>query len=863
MSNSTVAVHRPWWILALFPVLVAGVGFKYRSDSSMAREHFVADAQARARQVGGGVEGAFTQLYQGLRTIARLPGVRDIDRRGEHFDADARTSVQEIYNNLAVNVAMSEVYIVPLDLDPDAIDPATGQPGAPIITYDELIVGRHADEEQSVQSSEPKVEEIEIFEYRLMKEQLAWLREHCPDEGTVSGLDFPALCGREVVTCDNSRYSPAKADDSDRSGLVYSVPFFGTDGKLKGCISGVILTHALRDLLPDGSYALACPTHAYVAGANQEDTWKSSLARVRAGEPDPSLAWSETVELPVRDEGASWRLWAGRTQAELVGSAEMRAARQFALCGLLLSLLVTGGLFGFFHSARRHRAQVEQQNASLETRVLERTSELEAAQRRQREAAEAEAHRARELEAQIEAFLPVVSAIESGDFTRRFRSAGTDGLARIARALDQAFESLEVSRAHEREVNEREARHARELKAQIEQLLDVVHAAERGDFSRRAPGLADAQMQRIGLALNSAFAAVERAAAERAAVEEERERRERERALAEKRLAEADEEREHALELERRVERLLEIVGRAAEGQLKQQVEISGTDGVGRIGEGLQQLLADLCVGIERIASTSRALSGSSDTCASVSRSMTQSAQHSSDRARFVSTSARELAARMERVADVSQTLHQRLSETAARIEEGRRVGIEASEAARRTDATVQSLSSSSSEIRKVVELITGIAEQTNLLALNATIEAARAGESGKGFAVVAHEVKELARQTAQATGDIQRRIEAIRQDAASAVEAITGIAGVIDRIVELQAAVGSSIGEQVSTSVAIGADVAEAAQGAVGIDQGIADVANSAQSASAGAEQVRNAADSLAHLSQELESFVGAFRYA
>ena len=68
----------------------------------------------------------------------------------------------------------------------------------------------------------------------------------------------------------------------------------------------------------------------------------------------------------------------------------------------------------------------------------------------------------------------------------------------------------------------------------------------------------------------------------------------------------------------------------------------------------------------------------------------------------------------------------------------------------------VNQLGFAAKEISKVTEVITEISEQTNLLALNATIEAARAGDAGKGFAVVANEIKELAKQTANATGEIK-----------------------------------------------------------------------------------------------------------
>ena len=106
----------------------------------------------------------------------------------------------------------------------------------------------------------------------------------------------------------------------------------------------------------------------------------------------------------------------------------------------------------------------------------------------------------------------------------------------------------------------------------------------------------------------------------------------------------------------------------------------------------------------------------------------------------------------------------------------------------------VSSLGESSAKIGHVLKAITTIAQQTNLLALNATIEAARAGSAGKGFAVVANEVKELAKETAEATEDIAHRIEAIQNDATNAVEAIGKIGAVIDQIHDISNTIAGAV---------------------------------------------------------------------
>ena len=308
--------------------------------------------------------------------------------------------------------------------------------------------------------------------------------------------------------------------------------------------------------------------------------------------------------------------------------------------------------------------------------------------------------------------------------------------------------------------------------------------------------------------------------------------------------------------------RMSAVMGAVADGNLTATRDTSRGDEIGQMGRALHRATARLRTTMEMIAGSAAALAAAAEELSTVSAHISGNAEQGSARAGAVSAAAEQVSRSVATVAAGTEQIHASIREIAANAAQAVGVVAVAVTATQTTTRTVARLADSSAEISTVVATITSIAEQTKLLALNATIEAARAGDAGRGFAVVAAEVKDLAAETARATADITRRIDAIQADTAGATTAITDITGVISQVNDYQTTIASAVEEQTVATNDMTRSVTEAALGSHDIAVTIFGVAATAASTTSQISHTRGAAAELARMSTQLQTLVAQFSY-
>jgi methyl-accepting chemotaxis protein len=323
----------------------------------------------------------------------------------------------------------------------------------------------------------------------------------------------------------------------------------------------------------------------------------------------------------------------------------------------------------------------------------------------------------------------------------------------------------------------------------------------------------------------------------------------------------------------RSMREMANVAAGIAEGDLRMKITPqSDKDLLGnafaRMIVNLRKLTAEVSEGVGVLStstnqistSTTQLASSSAQTAVAVTETTTtveevrQTAQVTSDKARGVSDASQRAA----ETARAGGAATQALLEGTQRIRQHMDLVAE----------SISRLSQQAQAVGQIIATVDDLAAQSNLLAVNAAIEAARAGEHGKGFAVVAQEVRSLAEQSKQATGQVRTILNDIQSATSAAVMATEQSSKAVADGAKQSTEAGQSI-RALSTSITEAAQAAtqiaaSSQQQLVGMDQ-VATAMESIKQASdqnaAGAKQLQDAAISLKELGERLKQAMQAYK--
>ncbi len=345
-----------------------------------------------------------------------------------------------------------------------------------------------------------------------------------------------------------------------------------------------------------------------------------------------------------------------------------------------------------------------------------------------------------------------------------------------------------------------------------------------------------------------------------------------------------------AITIVRSIKQVSKAIADIAQGEGDLSVCLAeGKDELGQMARDFNCFIGSMANLVRAVREVSHQLDGTAGTTKSQAQEMEHAVDQSAARAKAVASAAEQMeqatstvAQRMEEaihnletVAAAAEEMSATVQEVAGQTTQARTISQEAAGQVAEVQRILGDLVAAAQEIGSVSEAIASISSQTNLLALNATIEAARAGEAGRGFAVVANEIKELANQTAQATGQIRQRIEGV-QGTTTAVNGavdrfaqvfrqvgniVEGIAGVIDDQAQAMREIATNIAKVSAGVTEAGQLAKDNAQGAMTIAGEIKEVHAAGARMHAVSQETLDNAQHLANLASELRSLVGRFR--
>jgi len=441
----------------------------------------------------------------------------------------------------------------------------------------------------------------------------------------------------------------------------------------------------------------------------------------------------------------------------------------------------------------------------------------------------------------LTSLIAVVDKRAQGDNDVRAMVSANDEIGQLALSFNNMSDNVNA-------ITEREYGAARELSQQVDHLLGVVNKVAEGDFSSRIAISSAGSMGELAKGLQEMIDYI---------------------------YMSIEEKRETVESLARKVDKMLEVVTRAAEGDLTGSVDIVGNDAIGKLAKGVQLMVANLNALVSQVQRSGIQVTSSATEIAATAKQQenmiagqAKTTNEIAATATQISATSTELVNNIDEVANVADRTRQSASEGHGELERMEHNMEQIVEAAGSIASKFEVLNEKALNINSVVTTITKVADQTNLLSLNAAIEAEKAGEYGLGFAVVATEIRRLADQTAVATLDIEQMVKEMQSAVSSGVISMEKFSDQIRRSVEdvnQVAAQLAQIIEEVQTLTPRFENVQQGmhfqSQGAQQIKQAMLQLNDSAHQAVVSIKQSNSAIDDLNGAAHALQAGVSKFR--
>ncbi len=437
--------------------------------------------------------------------------------------------------------------------------------------------------------------------------------------------------------------------------------------------------------------------------------------------------------------------------------------------------------------------------------------------------------------------MAVLQARASGDISIRATVISSDEIGQLGSAFNVMADKVNASTQREHEA-------AEDLRHKVDLLLGVVNKAARGDLSGEVTFTDDGAIGKLAHGLQKMMNS----------------------------LRELIEERRRAVEvLAQKVNKILNVVTSAAEGDLTVQINMKGDDGIGRLGNGVQSMVDSLNNLVGQVQHSGIQVTSSATQIAATAKEQEATVAEQAatvnqvvTTATEISATAKELVSTMDEVATVAEGTAESAASGQAGLQKMESTMHGMMQASSSIAAKLEVLNEKASNINTVVTTITKVADQTNLLSLNAAIEAEKAGEYGLGFSVVATEIRRLADQTAVATWDIEQMVKEMQTAVTAGVMSVEKFTEEVRRSVQEVSTIGGGLAEiidQVQALTPRFETVHEGmqfqSQGAEQIKQAIVNLSESAQQT---VESLRQSHDSIEHLNEaahRLQSGVSIFK--